>query len=156
MEKKLPPINQFNIRIYGLLVNDKNQLLVSDEVIRGQHFTKFPGGGLEFEESPLECLHREFLEEMNQSIEIVEHFNTTDQFIRSAFRPWEQVICMYYKVKLIGKQQFEAHSTKFDFDRNNPNDQEAFRWENISDLNPKDFSFLSDSYVIEMINKNGI
>ena len=37
----------FNIRVYGVLINEKKQVLVSDEFIRGEYYTKFPGGGLE-------------------------------------------------------------------------------------------------------------
>ncbi|MFN5439619.1 MAG: NUDIX hydrolase, partial [Bacteroidota bacterium] len=40
----------FNIRVYGILISDDNQVLVSDEFIRGNYYTKFPGGGLEFGE----------------------------------------------------------------------------------------------------------
>ena len=40
----------FNIRVYGILINDAKQVLVSDEYIRGTYITKFPGGGLEFGE----------------------------------------------------------------------------------------------------------
>ena len=40
----------FNIRVYGILINDKKQVLVSDEFIRGGYYTKFPGGGLELGE----------------------------------------------------------------------------------------------------------
>ena len=36
----------FNVRAYGLLVNEANQILVSDEKEYGRLFTKFPGGGL--------------------------------------------------------------------------------------------------------------
>ena len=38
----------FNVRVYGILINEKKQVLVSDEYIRGQYYTKFCGGGLEF------------------------------------------------------------------------------------------------------------
>ena len=48
----------FTIRVYGLLVED-GRVLVSDEVIRGRHITKFPGGGMEFGEGPLDALVRE-------------------------------------------------------------------------------------------------
>ena len=53
----------FNLRVYGILINEQNQLLVSDEYIRGMKITKFPGGGLEFGEGTRDCLKREFLEE---------------------------------------------------------------------------------------------
>ena len=38
------------LRVYGILINEAKQVLVSDEFIRGNYFTKFPGGGLEFGE----------------------------------------------------------------------------------------------------------
>jgi hypothetical protein len=38
----------FNIRVYGILINEQKQVLVADEFIRGNYYTKFPGGGLEF------------------------------------------------------------------------------------------------------------
>jgi 8-oxo-dGTP pyrophosphatase MutT (NUDIX family) len=55
----------FNIRVYGILVNEEKKVLVSDELIRGSYITKFPGGGLEFGEGTRDCLQREFMEEMN-------------------------------------------------------------------------------------------
>ena len=50
----------FNIRVYGVLVNENRQVLVSDELIRGKYYTKFPGGGLEYGEGTRDCLRREF------------------------------------------------------------------------------------------------
>ncbi|MCR6718969.1 MAG: hypothetical protein NVV59_01490 [Chitinophagaceae bacterium] len=41
------------IRVYGLLINEKKQVLVSDEYIRGSYYTKFPGGGLEPGKEPV-------------------------------------------------------------------------------------------------------
>ena len=41
-------MNQFNIRVYGILIKEKKQILVIDENIRGQYYTKLTGGGLEF------------------------------------------------------------------------------------------------------------
>ncbi|MBD79491.1 MAG: NUDIX hydrolase [Crocinitomicaceae bacterium] len=146
-------MSKFNVRVYGLMFNDENQILVSDEVIRGQHFTKFPGGGLEFHESPIDCLVRECMEEMNQPIEVQDHFYTTEQMVRSAFRPNEQVISIYHIIKPIGDINFKTSGLKFDFDPTIVGDQESFRWTSLAELNPDDFSFLIDAHVVELIKK---
>ena len=43
----------FNVRVYGLLINNQNEVLVSDEQEYGMRFTKFPGGGLEYGEGDM-------------------------------------------------------------------------------------------------------
>ena len=53
----------FNVRVYGLLIDQYQRLLVTDEFIRGSYITKLPGGGLEFGEGTRACLQREFIEE---------------------------------------------------------------------------------------------
>ncbi|MEI8060472.1 MAG: NUDIX domain-containing protein, partial [Ferruginibacter sp.] len=68
----------FTIRVYGILINEKKQVLVSDELIRGMYITKFPGGGLELGEGTRDCLKREFMEEMGLTVEIGNHIYTTD------------------------------------------------------------------------------
>ena len=70
----------FNVRVYGILLNDNNQVLVSDEYIRGNFYTKFPGGGLEYGEGTRDCLKREFKEEMDLDISVDDHIYTTDFF----------------------------------------------------------------------------
>ena len=70
----------FNVRVYGILLNENRQVLVSDEFIRGNYYTKFPGGGLEFGEGTRDCLKREFMEEMNLLVSVNEHIYTTDYF----------------------------------------------------------------------------
>jgi ADP-ribose pyrophosphatase YjhB (NUDIX family) len=69
-----------SVRVYGVLINDQNEVLVSDEYIRGEYYTKFPGGGLEIGEGTRECLQREFKEEMNLEVAIGDHIYTTDFF----------------------------------------------------------------------------
>ena len=91
-------INRFNLRVYGLLMNEINQILVVHEQINDFKFTKFPGGGLEYGEGILDCLIREFDEETGLDIDIIEHFYTTDFFQSSAFKPNDQLISVYYKV----------------------------------------------------------
>jgi 8-oxo-dGTP diphosphatase len=88
----------FNIRVYGILINEKKQVLVVDEFIRGKYYTKFPGGGLELGEGTRDCLKREFKEEMDLDITVAEHLYTTDFYQVSAFNPSQQIISIYYLV----------------------------------------------------------
>ena len=52
----------FNVRVYGILLDADQQLLVSDEFIRGNYITKLPGGGLEIVEGTRDGLARDFRE----------------------------------------------------------------------------------------------
>jgi len=90
-------MKRFNVRVYGIYL-EGNQLLVCEEMIRGQKILKFPGGGLEFGEGTLDCLKREFMEEMQLEIEVLSHFYTTDYFQPSAYDD-SQVISIYYRVR---------------------------------------------------------
>jgi ADP-ribose pyrophosphatase YjhB (NUDIX family) len=144
-------IEKFNVRIYALIIDVNKRILLSDEVIRGQHFTKFPGGGLEYGEAPLDGLARECREEMDAEIKIIGHFHTTDKFVRSAFRPHEQVISIYYFTDLQSEIKGRTSEKKFDFDPNISGDQEVFRWADIRDLNPDDFKFLIDAEVVSLL-----
>ena len=109
-------MNKFNLRVYGILINEKRQVLVSDELIRGMYITKFPGGGLEFGEGPRDCLAREFKEELNLKIETEDHIYTTDYFQASAFNPGHQIISIYYKVKALEPILAPMRDTPFAFD----------------------------------------
>ena len=106
----------FNVRVYGLLFNEKKELLVSDEYIRGGYYTKFPGGGLEFGEGTRDCLKREFIEEMNLKVEVGEHIYTTDFFQLSAFQPDHQIISIYYLVQPLEEITAPLRTKPFDFD----------------------------------------
>ena len=86
----------FNVRVYGILINEQQQVLVSDEYIRGAYYTKFCGGGLELGEGTIDCLKREFMEEMNLRVHVTAHLYTTDFYQRSAFNPAHQIISIYY------------------------------------------------------------
>jgi 8-oxo-dGTP diphosphatase len=106
----------FNIRVYGILINEANQVLVSDEYIRGAYFTKFPGGGLEFGEGTRDCLKREFMEEMNLNVAIGDHIYTTDFYQMSAFNPAHQIISIYYYVTALEAITVPLRNKPFDFD----------------------------------------
>lgn len=76
---------QFNVRVYGLLINDDQEILISDEQEYGMQFTKFPGGGLEYGEGLTDGLKREFIEECNAEVDVLSHFYTTDFFCKIGF-----------------------------------------------------------------------
>lgn len=131
----------FNIRVYGILINDKKQVLVSDEYIRGNYYTKFPGGGLEFGEGTRDCLKREFMEEMSLNVEVSEHIYTTDFFQMSAFNPEHQIVSIYYAVNPLEEIKAPLRDKAFDFDSlqldvyHRTGETETFRfvdWENFS------------------------
>jgi 8-oxo-dGTP diphosphatase len=111
-----PTAGSFNIRVYGVLINDQRQVLVSDEYIRGNYYTKFPGGGLEMGEGTRDCLKREFKEEMNLDVEIGEHLYTTDFYQVSAFNPAHQIISIYYFAKALEEIKVPLRTKEFDFD----------------------------------------
>lgn len=106
----------FNLRVYGILINENKQVLVSDEFIRGHYYTKFPGGGLEFGEGTRDCLKREFMEEMKLNVEVGNHIYTTDYFQMSAFNPEHQIISIYYFAKALEPIRVPLRLRPFDFD----------------------------------------
>ena len=93
-------IDKINIRVYAICVKE-NQLMVLKEGYAGEQLLKLPGGGLELGEGVLDCLHREFAEELNLKIKIVEHFYTQEEFLASRFRENEQLLTVYYKVDIL-------------------------------------------------------
>jgi 8-oxo-dGTP diphosphatase len=88
-------MSYFNVRVYGLLINDQQEILISDEQQEGRTFSKFPGGGLELGEGLIDALKREFLEECAAEIEVLNHFYTTDFFEKSSFND-SQILSIYY------------------------------------------------------------
>ncbi|MFM6925362.1 MAG: NUDIX domain-containing protein [Ferruginibacter sp.] len=132
----------FNIRVYGILLNEKRQVLVSDEFIRGAYITKFPGGGLEFGEGTRECLAREFMEEMGLRVQVTDHIYTTDFYQQSAFNAAHQIISIYYFAEALETITAPLRSKAFDFDARElkmyeeTGETETFRfidWDEFSD-----------------------
>ncbi len=154
-------MQRFNIRVYGILVNDKKQVLVSDEFIRGNYYTKFPGGGLEFGEGTRECLKREFMEEMGLNVEIGRHIYTTDYFQMSAFNPDHQIISIYYYAKALEEIKAPLREKLFDFDEaqlaiyKDKGEIETFRfieWDNFSE---ESVTLPIDKIVAKMVKESG-
>ena len=135
---------RFNVRAYGLLERN-GKVLVSDEIIRGRRITKFPGGGLEFGEGLGECIVREFSEELGMTVEIIEHFYTTDFFVASAFDPESQVISVYYKVTAaVGSMPLLSDLAKKE-------GVEQVRWLAVDDISEDDLTLIIDKKVAAML-----
>lgn len=142
----------FNVRVYGIMMNEQKQVLVTDEYIRGSYYTKFPGGGLEFGEGTLQCVVREFQEELGLSIEVVEHIYTTDFFQLSAFDDGTQIISIYYLVKPLEDLNFPVLSKPFDFTIPEDNsDAEAARWINWEEFSAETVTLPIDKVVADLV-----
>jgi len=144
---------EFVIRVYGIIRNEKNEVLISDEFQLGMKMTKFPGGGLHFGEGTLDCLKREFKEECNgQEIVNSEHFYTTDFYQKALFYKHHQLISIYYMARLKEPICFKISEKPFDFAEMN-NGNQSFRWVKIDDLNETELTFPIDKIVSIKLKK---
>lgn len=100
-------VDKINIRVYAICLNEKNELMALDEGYAGEKLIKLPGGGLEFGEGTLDCLHREFAEELNLKINVVDHFYTQEDFLVSRFRENEQLLTIYYRIDITNLHELE-------------------------------------------------
>ncbi|RBQ03312.1 NUDIX domain-containing protein [Pedobacter miscanthi] len=144
-------MSYFNVRVYGLLINQDNEVLVSDEEEYGFRFSKFPGGGLELGEGLIDGLKREFMEECEADVEVLSHFYTTDFYEKSAFND-SQVISVYYVVKEKAPLQLAFKDTIYDFDGKGEILQ-AFRWVKIGDLDIESITFKTDKTVARLLKE---
>ena len=140
---------QFNVRVYGLLINEQDEVLLSDEQEYGYRFIKFPGGGLEYGEGTIEGLKREFMEECQAEVEVINHFYTTDFYVKSAFND-SQIISIYYLVRNINPLNLSFKTKPYDFDGEGDVLQ-AFRWAKISNLQVEDVTFPIDQHVVKLL-----
>jgi 8-oxo-dGTP diphosphatase len=142
----------FNVRVYGILIDKHQNLLVSDELIHGKYITKFPGGGLEFGESTIDAIKREMMEETNTQIEVTEHFYTTDFFQVSAFNPHAQVISIYYLIKALSPLHVFIKQKAFDFDEIKEG-AISFRQIPANLISEEQFTFPIDKKVASMLKE---
>lgn len=147
----------FNLRVYGVLLGENGEVLVSDELIRGGYYTKFPGGGLEFGEGTRDCLRREFKEEMDLDIAVGDHLYTTDYFQMSAFNPDHQIISIYYWVRALEPIKAPLREKPFDFDEREMKvyaerkETETFRFIPAADFNEDCVTLPIDKIVAGLI-----
>ncbi|MGA9212502.1 NUDIX domain-containing protein [Kaistella sp.] len=97
-------IDKVNVRVYAAIVKNGKVLALHEEYV-GEHLMKFPGGGLEFGESVLECLERELEEELNITVKNIEHLYTQEDFLVSKFRNNEQLLSIYYLAEMVDENE---------------------------------------------------
>ena len=148
-------MSYITIRVYGILIDPTLGLLVSDEFIRGDFFTKLPGGGLEFGEGTRDCLIREFKEETGLDVTVGDHIYTTDYYQPSAFRAGDQILSIYYRVNPISLAPLNTTAIAFDFTPEEIADKngqaEHTRWMALNDLSEGAMSLPIDKIVINKI-----
>ena len=137
----------FNIRVYGVLINDQHEVLLSTEERKGMRFTKFPGGGLEWGEGIQDCLRREIKEELGIECEINELFYLTEHFQESAFRKGDQLISVYYRI-----DSTEIQNIRDGFESLDPKEPDNhFYWYPIDELKDSDLTFPIDKLVADRL-----
>ena len=97
-------IDKINVRVYATIVKDNKVLVLHEEYV-GEQLMKFPGGGLEFGESVLECVQRELDEELNIKVINIEHLYTQEDFLVSKFRNSEQLLTIYYLAEMVEENE---------------------------------------------------
>jgi len=144
-------MKNFNLRVYGLVINEKQEILLSDECRFGHFFTKFPGGGVEKGEGIIDALHREFQEELNLEIEDPTPFYFNDFYQESAFRKEDQIVSFYYLVKCDFKK-----INCFNYEIPFFEEVEKQRWVKLEDLEEKDLTFPIDKMVVTKLKESFI
>ncbi len=145
---------KFNVRVYGIFVDEEKGILVSDEYIQKNFYSKFCGGGLEFGEGPIDCLIREFKEEMDLDIKVTRHLYTTDFFIESKFAPDQQVISIYYEVEPASIPDYPVQANNYssdDFFLGNEHGVERFRYIPLASFTEDSVSLPIDKIVAKII-----
>jgi 8-oxo-dGTP diphosphatase len=138
------------VRVYGLCVQN-GALLVSEEKHHRTNMRKFPGGGLEFGEGLEECLKREWQEELEVDIEVLgDVFYANEFLIRSRFDPGDQVLALFYRVKMLHEPGVPLSPDGLDFNCCNEGDM-AFRFIPLEEVHPDIFTFPADKAVVERL-----
>lgn len=96
----------FNVRVYAVCI-ENNKLFCIKENFLGIEMIKMPGGGLEFGEGTVECLKREFKEELNLNIEVKDCFYIQEDFVPSLVNDQKQILILYFKIDLIHSDQMK-------------------------------------------------
>jgi mutator protein MutT len=140
-------LSKFNLRVYALLINEKQEILLSDENRFGKFFTKFPGGGVEHGEGIQDALFRELQEELHLEITSADFFYFNEFHQASAFDQ-SNLVAFYYIVniqKAAVQLQEEDYTIPFE------QEQELQRWKALHELQKDELTFPVDQKVLEKL-----
>ena len=142
-------MTRFNLRVYALIINEFEEILISDECRFGQFFSKFPGGGVENNEGIKEALFRELREELKLEISEATFFYFNEFHQASAFDN-SNLLAFYYLIN-IQKKQLELSSAQYSI----PFEEEVEkqRWIALRNLHVSDLTFPIDRIVLEKLQK---
>jgi ADP-ribose pyrophosphatase YjhB (NUDIX family) len=101
----------------------------------------------------VDCIKREAMEELGQEIEVLDHFYTTGFFQQSAFHTNQQILSIYYLVKLTSTPNFPAVGQPFE-NIERSNGSIVLRWIDLFELNEKHVTLPIDRHVVTLIRKN--
>ena len=146
---------KYSIRIYMLTLNDKKEILISDEYLLDMKMTKFPGGGMEYGEGPVDCLKREAVEEFGQEITNIRHFYTTDYYQKALFFDDHQLLSIYYLADLSEALIIKVADKPFDFPELK-NGSQSLRWVPLNSLADEDLSFPIDRKVLGLLKSKSL
>lgn len=140
-------MGHFNIRVYAIILNERDEVLLSDERRNGFSFTKFPGGGLEWGEGTADCLIRELQEELGLDAEPGVLYYVNEFFQESRFHKDHQLISFYYLVKNIDLDAIPATDHYYPLQE----EGEKFRWVNRKEIDTEELTFPVDKIVGEKL-----
>ena len=134
-------------RAYGILVNEAQEVLVSDEFRFGRYFRKFPGGGVEKGEGIIDALKREFKEELSLEIDSHEFLFFNDYLQQSSFDPNAQVTCFYYLVKCSKAKDMVLENYEIPLTENGEKQQ----WIPVNELKIEQLTFSIDQDALKAL-----
>lgn len=140
-------MKRFNLRVYAIIINPQNDVLLSSEHRHGRSFTKFPGGGLHWGEGIAEALQRELVEELGCEFTIGDIFYVNDFFQPSAFSENDQLISFYYFANPRDQVDFKTLHIK----KGSDGDGEVFHWRSLQELAENDLMFPIDKIVARLL-----
>ena len=143
-------MSRFNLRVYALIINEFDEILVSDECRFGKFFTKFPGGGVDDGEGILTALQRELDEELQLKEFPAPQFFYFNEFHQASAFDNSNLVAFYYRFSIQKKEVLlssEPYEIPF-FE-----EQEKQRWVALSELETSDLTFPIDRIVLEKFQK---
>ncbi|KAN0050881.1 hypothetical protein ACTA71_004179 [Dictyostelium dimigraforme] len=140
----------------GIIENDKNEILICKRNKKGDHIyglLEFPGGKIEKDETPIDCLIRELYEEVDIILPSTSTSSNTPSIIKLievVEFEFKEIICNihFFKVNLQPQQQQQQITPK-------AKENQPMFWIKKTELNYLQFPDPNKN-VIELLNKNKI